>query len=91
MPYEAVMQLAHDRPELLPLVKAAHDIVVKFGNHFSGSSVLTAAPGLAANLRPLSSRGIIVKTNGSKQGHRAFYRLVDLAGVETALRELGLV
>ncbi len=91
MTYSAVMLLAEERPDLLPLVAAAHRIVVQHGNQFSGSSVLTAARGIAPNLRPLSLRGIVEKTGGSKQGHRAFYRLVDPPGVERALRELGRI
>jgi hypothetical protein len=85
------MLLAAERPELLPLVDAAHRIVVQHGNQFSGSSVLTMEPEIASNLRPLSLRGIVEKTGGSKRGHRAFYRLVDPPGVERALRELGII
>lgn len=92
MSYAGVKLLAQERPELLPLVDAAHRIVGQFGNHFSGSSVLTSAPGTGtSNLQPLSRRGIVEKTGGSKQGHRAFYSLVDPPGVERALRELGRI
>jgi hypothetical protein len=49
--YSAVMQLAKEQPDLLPLVQVAHGIAVKYGNHFSGSSDLAKAPGIADVLR----------------------------------------
>ena len=85
------MQLAKEQPDLLPLVQLAHSIAVKYGNHFSGSSVLAKAPGIAPNLLALSLREIVVKTGEAKQGDQAYYRLVDPPGVERALRELGLL
>ena len=91
MSYSAVMLLAKERPDLLPQVLATHDIAVKYGNQFSGSSVLGMAPGIAPNLRVLSLRGIVAKFGETKRGHRALYRLADPPGVERALRELGLL
>lgn len=40
------------------------------------------------NLRPLSSRSIIEKTDNSRKGRRAYYKIPDLEGVELALREV---
>jgi hypothetical protein len=91
MSYAGVKLLAEERPEFLPLVEAAHRIVVQHGNQFSGTSVLTLAPEVTTNLHPLSRRGIVEETGGSRRGHRAFYRLVDPPGVERALRELGII
>ena len=92
MSYSAVMLLAEERPELLPLVESAYRICIAHGNHVSGSAVLTAARvPRTTNLLALSRRGIVEKTGESKRGHRAFYRLVDPPGVERVLRELGRV
>jgi hypothetical protein len=71
MSYSAVMLLAEERPDLLPQVLATQDIAVKYGNHFSGSSVLGMAPGIKPNLHVLSLRGIVVKTGETKKGHLA--------------------
>ncbi len=60
---------------------------------FAGSDVirrLLGEPGGAAipNLRMLVSYGLLEKT-GTARGHRrAYYRVVDLAGTEQALRLL---
>jgi hypothetical protein len=95
--YQAVMMLADERPDLLVLVRAIHEIVERHGNQFSGSAALNHARSIAPNsslpptLRPLSARKIVATTGASKQGHRAFYRLVDSAGVERALRDLGVL
>jgi hypothetical protein len=92
--YAAVMRVADVRPELLVLVVAIHEIVGQFGNHFSGSAALNHARSIAPDaslpptLRPLSATGMIEKSGGSKQGHRAFYRLVDPAGVGRGLENL---
>lgn len=86
--YASVMLLAKEKPALLPLVVAAHEIAETYGNHFSGSSVLTRVPNIAPTLITLRRRGIVVKTGDSKKGHRAFYSLADPPGVARALREL---
>ncbi len=90
MSYSVVMELAKERPDQLPLVQAAYGIADRADNVFSASAVLLLAPGVARNLVPLSRRGIVVKTGEAKQGHRAYYRLVDPPGVKRALREFGL-
>jgi hypothetical protein len=88
--YAGVMLLSKEKPKLLPLVVAAHEIVLAHGNQFSASSVLNRAPNIAPNLVTLRRRGIVTKTGGSRQGHRSFYELADPPGVARALQELRL-
>jgi hypothetical protein len=87
------MQLAEERRDLLPLVKAAYDVALgreEAFPAFPGTRVWALAPGLAPNLGPLVKYGILVPDGESSRG-RAYYRMPDLAGVERALRELGLL
>jgi hypothetical protein len=85
--YSGVVLVARERPNLLPLVEAALSNG-HAGDRFSGSDVLASAPGLTSNLLPLVRRGVVEKAGRTPNG-RAFYRLVDPAGAERALRELG--
>jgi hypothetical protein len=90
--YEAVIRLAQEQPELLPLVVAAYELGAQGSGEFAGKWVLERAPAVAHNLRPLSSREIIAGSGEpTRGGRRRYYRLVDSAGVERALRQLGLL
>ena len=90
--HEAVIKLAVEDPEWLPLVKAAWEFAHQSGNHFSGKWILGyAQAGWFPNLKPLVSRGILVKEYSTASGKKAYYRVGDLDATGRALRELGLV
>lgn len=58
---------------------------------FAGARVFSrvATRGLPtpSNLRTLSSRGLLIKTNSARGGKRAYYKIPDRQGTEPALKE----
>lgn len=56
---------------------------------FAARWVLGGIP--AVNLRTLSAKGILLKVGSARQGHRVYYRMLDMEGVAKALREIGLL
>lgn len=89
--YKAVKRLAHERPELLPIVRVCFDMAKTTDNDFAGKWVLKKFVDTdikLSNLRSISSFGIIVKTGSARGGTRAYYSMPDIKGVEKALDEL---
>ena len=97
---EQVQRLAADRPDWLPILRAAVTLAERteqYGGQFAGRWVLEEwirntnpevpwQPGL----RTLAAYGLIEKAGASTRGgRRAYYRMADRAGVDAALRELG--
>lgn len=95
--YLAVIRLAHEHPEWLPVVKICLGKAKTIRGDFAGSWILNEfrRQGLTwqgrawfPNLRTLASCGILQKTHISRAGRRAYYLMPDIEGVEKALNEL---
>jgi hypothetical protein len=95
----AVMRLASERPNQLPVLRAACICARKYeasGGVFAGAWVLdelATQPGqpvwLPGGLRTLLKYGLLEKSGESSRGaHRAYYRMPNRAAVELALQEL---
>ena len=94
----AVMSLAFERPDWIPVLRAAHTQAQKtepFGGRFAGSWVLdelarqTGTKAWRPGLRLLVAWGLLEKAGDSTRGgRRAYYRMPDPNGVNEALREL---
>lgn len=90
-----VRRLLHEHPEERPLLQAACDQARKCEpGDFAGSWVLeemaqqTGKPAWRPGLRRLSAFGLIEKTDTSRGGRRAYYRMPDRPAVEQVLAEL---
>jgi hypothetical protein len=93
---QAVRRLAIEHPEWLPILEAATAVAARVEEHgggeFAGAWVVDelARRGLSRwipNLRILVSYGLLEKSGAStKGGRRAYYRMLDRAGVEEALK-----
>lgn len=55
---------------------------------FAGAWVVERLGAWVPSLRPLASRGIVVKTDTARGGRRAYYTMPDREGVGRALAEL---
>ena len=89
--YKAVKRLAHERPDLIPVVRVCLDVAKTTDNDFAGKWVLKKFRDTdikLSNLRPISSFGIIVTTSTARGGTRAYYSMPDIEGVEKALEEI---
>ena len=96
--WQAVMRLAHEHPDWLPVLRAACTqarVTERTCGEFAGTWVLqevakgTGRPEWRPGLRLLSSFGLIEKTDTARGGRRAYYRMPDRDGVERALAEIG--
>lgn len=95
----AVMRLANERPDWIPVLRAASSQARKsapYGGEFAGHLVLlemeqqTGTRAWLPGLRLLVGYGLLEKSGESTRGgRRAYYRMPDLEGVEYALQELG--
>jgi len=94
---QLVMRLLHEHPEEKPVLRAACEQARKcepHGGEFAGSWVLkemaqqTGKPAWRPGLRRLAAFGLIEKTDTTRGGRRAYYRMQDRQGVEEALAEL---
>jgi hypothetical protein len=95
---QAVMRLAVDSPDWLPVLWAAMEAAKRaapFGGVFAGRRALeelssaVGRPAWAPGLHSLVAYGLLQKDGESSQGgRRAYYRMPDRAGVEEALSEL---
>ncbi len=86
--YAAVMELARENPNWIPVVRAAHEEAARCGEHgFAGTWVVQRV-GWFPSLRPLAARGILERVHVARQGRRAYYRMLDPDGVREALDEL---
>src|ERR671931_871490 len=92
---QAVRRLAIEHLEWLPVLEAAAAVaasVEEHGHEFAGAWVVDelARRGLSRwipNLRILVSYGLLEKSGPSTRGgRRAYYRMLDRAGVEDALK-----
>lgn len=100
-PRQRVMELAHDHPEWLPILRAACTLAERVGSdgQFAGRWVLqeygakTGRTGVDAwqpGLRRLVAYGLIQKVGESTRGgRRAYYRMPDREAIEQTLVELG--
>jgi hypothetical protein len=100
-PRQHVMELAHDHPEWLPILRAACTLAERVGpdGQFAGRWVLqeygakTGRTGVDAwqpGLRRLVAYGLIQKVGESTRGgRRAYYRMPDREAIEHILGELG--
>jgi len=94
----AVMRLASERPEWIPVLRAATERARKsepFGGEFAGHWVLreldeqTGSRNWLPGLRLLVGYGLIEKSGESTRGgRRAYYRMPNRTAVEGGLREL---
>jgi hypothetical protein len=94
---DAVMRLAYERPDWLPVLRAACIQAEKtepYGGQFAGRWVLqelerqTGTRVWQPGLRLLVAYGLLEKVGESTRGgRRAYYRMPDRAGVERALSE----
>ena len=95
---QAVHRLAYDHPDWIPVLRAACAQARKsepFGGQFAGRWVLqewaqqSGAPRWKPGLRLLVAYGLLEKVGEStRAGRRAYYRMLDRAGVEQALKDL---
>jgi hypothetical protein len=95
---QAVLRLASERPDWLPVLQAAARRALSaepFGGEFAGHWVLrdlgeeTGRPAWRPGLRLLVGYGLLLKAGESTRGgRRAYYRMPDREGVEAALAEL---
>jgi hypothetical protein len=93
---QAVRRLAIEHPEWLPILEATTAVAARVeedsGGEFAGAWVVDelARRGLSRwipNLRILVSYGLLEKSGPSTRGgRRAYYRMLDRAGVEDALK-----
>ena len=95
--YRAVIRLASERPEWVPVLQAAcvcAERAEQFDGEFAGAWVLSelkreTGEGWRPGLRTLATYGLLVKSGESvRGGRRAYYRMPDRLGVEEALAEL---
>lgn len=94
----AVMRLASERPDWLPVLQAACESArqaEEYDGEFAGSWVLAQLKQLTGEnawrpgLRTLAVYGLIEKSGPSTRGgRRAYYRMPDRQGVELGLEEL---
>lgn len=95
---QAVMDLAYERPDWLPVLRAACEVAretERFGGRFAGSWVLqelgrqTNGPSWRPGIRLLAGYGLLEKVGESTRGgRRAYYRMPDRIGVEEVLDEM---
>jgi hypothetical protein len=95
--WDRVSELARERPEWLPILKAACDQAREsepYGGRFAGRWVLERYGSWAPGLRVLVGYGLLEKSGEStRQGRRAYYRMPDWKDVVeavTRLERLGL-
>lgn len=91
---EAVLRLAAEDPQWLPAVRAAVSVAERLGDEFAGAWILSELQRSDAdrtwypNFRRLVTFGILEKAGDSTRGgQRAYYRIVDVAGVRRGLEE----
>lgn len=94
----AVMPLASEKPDWLPVLQAACESARKaeaFGGEFASSWVISELERQTDGrvwlpcLRTLAVYGLIEKSGPSARGgRRAYYRMADRAGVELGIEEL---
>jgi len=94
----AVMRLASERPDWIPVVRAACEAARTAENYdgeFAGAWVLselekqTGIREWRPGLRTLATYGLLEKSGPSARGgRRAYYRMPDRQGVERGLQEL---
>ena len=98
---DLVQRLQTEKPEWIPVLRAAVSVAERVdphGGQFAGSWVLQEwarqdKPELAwkPGLRTLATYGLIEKVGDSTRGgRRAYYRMMDRAGVDEALKEIGV-
>jgi hypothetical protein len=95
----AVMHLASERPDWIPVLRAACECAKNaeaYGSDFPGARVLSELEKQAGQrvwlpgLRTLTAYGLLEKSGESTRGgRRAYYRMPDRHAVEAALQELG--
>lgn len=93
---EAVLRLAAEDPQWLPAVRAAVSVAERVGDEFAGAWIFSELQRSDAertwypNFRRLVTFGILEKVGDSTRGgQRAYYRIVDVAGVRRGLEEAG--
>src|SRR5947208_1878455 len=94
----AVMRLASERPDWLPVLHAACVRASKserFGGEFAGHWVLqelrdeSGTTAWAPGLRLLVAYGLLEKSGPSTRGgRRSYYRMPNRLAIETALKEI---
>jgi hypothetical protein len=91
--YVAAKRFLRDHPSWLPVLSACLKESKRTAGGFAGAWVRQAMQQQAdcvqwfPNLRPLVSAGILRRTGVSRGGKRAYYEMVDEAGVAAALTE----
>ncbi len=88
--WDRVSELARERPEWLPILKAACEVAEEsepYGGRFPGRWVLEKVGQWAPGLRVLLGYGLLEKSGPStRQGRRAYYRMPDWRDVADAVR-----
>jgi hypothetical protein len=95
---QAVLRLASERPDWIPILEAASARAKKsepFGGQFAGHWVLVeleerlGSRAWVPGLRLLVAYGLLVKAGeSSRGGRRAYYSMPDRVGVDEAIVEL---
>jgi hypothetical protein len=88
--YDSTIELVRGGNVLaLNLLKECYRWVLQNGpeKDFAARWVLGGIP--VINFRVLSTKGLLTRVGSSRQGHRAYYRMVDPEGVGQALHEIG--
>ena len=87
--YTAVKEVAREKPEWLPVIQTCYEVSIET-EEFAGTWVRKLLNYWIPSLRILASRGVLEKTDTSRGGRRAYYRMRDRVAVKRALDELGL-
>ena len=87
--YQGTRALAAERPEWVPILRAAYELAGQGTGRFAAKWVLEHAGTWAPGLRPLVTYGILSKSGESTRGgSRSYYVMPDRPGVARALAEL---
>lgn len=89
--YVATRRFLRDHPKWLDVVAACVVEANRCNGEFAGAWALNEAKKSGRswfpNLRPLVSYGILRRTDVTRGGRRAYYVMLDIQGVGTALKE----
>jgi len=73
---------------MLPAIQSQCYELAGETEEFAGAWVVNRLGHWVPSLRTLASRGVLQKVDTSRGGRRAYYRMLDRAGVRRALEEL---
>lgn len=89
--YTAAKRFLGDFPTWFEILRACLVVALRTEGEFAGAWVLNEARKYGIewlpNLRPLVTYGILRRTGSSRGGRRAYYEMVDVEGVRSAIAE----